>query len=116
MKQTAAGHGHVGRVALVVVAGLLLALGATFFYGGSAEAKPKEPYSSQRPEVLPTRITDDNEKRQPDDGDTVGGLEVDDRSGVLPFTGADIMLFLIIGSAAVGTGFVLVRKTRSDNI
>lgn len=114
MKQATASHGHVGRVALLVVAGLLLAVAWTFFYSGPAQAQA-DPYSTQTPKVLPTRITDDNEKRDPVDGDRVQGLEGEDRSGVLPFTGGDVVLFLVIGAAAVGTGSILVRRTRSDN-
>ena len=37
----------------------------------------------------------------------------DDESGSLPFTGADITLFVVIGLAAIGTGAVIVRKTRA---
>jgi LPXTG-motif cell wall-anchored protein len=33
--------------------------------------------------------------------------------GVLPFTGADITLFVVIGLAAIGTGTLIVRRTRS---
>ena len=36
----------------------------------------------------------------------------DNESGSLPFTGADITLFVVIGLAAIGTGAVIVRKTR----
>jgi hypothetical protein len=40
-------------------------------------------------------------------GGTGGGTTV------LPFTGADITLFLVIGLAAIGAGAALVRRARS---
>lgn len=36
----------------------------------------------------------------------------DTGSGTLPFTGADVTLFLVIGLSAIGAGTVLVRRTR----
>jgi hypothetical protein len=33
----------------------------------------------------------------------------------LPFTGADVTLFLITGAALVGTGMIVVRRTRAKN-
>ena len=35
---------------------------------------------------------------------------------VLPFTGADIMLFVVIGALAVGSGIVILRRTRSSRM
>jgi LPXTG-motif cell wall-anchored protein len=40
----------------------------------------------------------------------------DDGGGVLPFTGADITLFAVIGLSAIGTGAVIVRRTRSHEV
>jgi LPXTG-motif cell wall-anchored protein len=37
----------------------------------------------------------------------------DDTTGSLPFTGADITLFVVIGLAAIGTGALIIRKTRA---
>jgi hypothetical protein len=44
-----------------------------------------------------------------------GGTESTGSGGttVLPFTGADIALFLVIGLAAIGAGAALVRRTGS---
>lgn len=35
-----------------------------------------------------------------------------EEGGALPFTGADITLFVVIGLAAIGTGAVIIRKSR----
>ena len=110
---------NVGKVALVMVASLLVAMMWAFFTSSPAQAQA-EPYSSQTPEVLPTRFTNDNpeETRNPDDtDDDVGAGNEQNRpsSGVLPFTGGDVVLFVVIGAAAVGAGFVLVRRTRHQS-
>jgi hypothetical protein len=42
-------------------------------------------------------------------GETGGQAE----SGTLPFTGADLTLFVVTGVALVGTGTILVRRTRA---
>jgi hypothetical protein len=34
--------------------------------------------------------------------------------GLLPFTGADLTLFVVIGALAVGSGIVILRRTRSS--
>lgn len=34
-------------------------------------------------------------------------------ASTLPFTGADVTLFVIVGVAAIGVGTLLVRRTRS---
>lgn len=38
---------------------------------------------------------------------------VEAEGGVLPFTGADLTAFVLVGAAAVGTGAVVLRKTRT---
>lgn len=102
----------VGRLVLAVVAGLLLATAWTFFYGGPAAAQA-DPYSSETPSVLPTRISDDKDPNiQPD---VQGNLAEERGDSVLPFTGGDVIMFVVIGAAALGVGFVLVRRTRTDN-
>ena len=114
MKEAQTVKPGVGKLVLAVVAGLLLATAWTFFYGGPATAQT-DPYSTQTPSVLPTRITDDKEPRiQPEvQGERTEPQARDD--AVLPFTGGDVILFLVIGAAAVGVGFVIVRRTRTDN-
>jgi hypothetical protein len=53
----------------------------------------------QAPDVLPTL-------QQPGEGQ-------DFAPGVLPFTGADLTLFVVVGAAAVATGMLIVRRARS---
>ena len=112
---------NVGRVALVMVASLLVAMMWAFLTSSPAQAQA-EPYSSQTPEVLPTRITNPPENppenRNPEGNEDdvgAGGEQNRPQSGVLPFTGGDVVLFVVIGAAAVGAGFVLVRRTRHQN-
>jgi LPXTG-motif cell wall-anchored protein len=38
--------------------------------------------------------------------------DVEGSNNALPFTGADITLFVVIGLAAIGTGIFIVRRTR----
>jgi hypothetical protein len=44
----------------------------------------------------------------PDDDEILGKKP----PSVVPFTGADVTLFIITGVAAIATGTVLVRRTR----
>jgi LPXTG-motif cell wall-anchored protein len=41
------------------------------------------------------------------------GDQPDVAPGVLPFTGADLTLFVVVGAAAVAGGALIVRKARS---
>jgi hypothetical protein len=41
------------------------------------------------------------------------GEDQDVAPGVLPFTGSDLTLFVVVGGAAVGMGTLLVRRARS---
>jgi hypothetical protein len=43
-----------------------------------------------------------------------GGAAVQERAGTsaLPFTGADLALFVVIGGAAIGAGMLIVRSRR----
>lgn len=115
MKEVRAIHRDVGKVALALVAGLLLATAWMFFYSGPASAQA-DPYSTKTPKVLPTRITDDEPNRNPDKDETdkVQAVTPEEREGVLPFTGGDVVTFVVIGAVAVGTGYLLVRRTRTN--
>jgi len=46
------------------------------------------------------------------DAETVVPQSRDTNTGTLPFTGADVTLFVVIGLGAIGAGSVLVRRTR----
>ena len=91
---------------------LALVLGATLAFTGSASAQ----VSIERdncfvdvygPEVCPSETTKDP--------DTDVEAEVLERgsSEALPFTGADLTLFVVTGAALVATGALVVRRARA---
>jgi len=47
-------------------------------------------------------------------GEQVPAPEARD-TGTLPFTGADLTLFVVIGLGAIGVGAMIVRRTRRSN-
>lgn len=102
---------RTGRIALFVAGMLMLVMVAALAISSSAVAKPCDPYAKKpcKPIVKPTVLRTDH--GTPDDGETI----IPDRQerGPLPFTGADLTLFAATGFAAVGTGTILVRATRS---
>ena len=69
---------------------------------GGASAQ-EDPYAEETPTVQPTLI--------------IGGEteEIPEEPGSLPLTGADITLFAATGVAAVGTGTLILRRTRSKS-
>ena len=88
--------------AVMMIAGMIV-LALT----GPAAAQGKDPYSNRGPKVLPQVIERDTPDRP---------QVIDDssrREGELPFTGADLTLFMATGLAAVATGTVIVRRTRT---
>ena len=42
------------------------------------------------------------------------GTTLPDSGNALPFTGTQVMFFLLLGLAATGTGFILARRGRSQ--
>ncbi len=60
--------------------------------------------SGDSPPVVDPNVLDENEGRGPD---VLGNAESD---GVLPFTGSELTLFVLIGAVAIGAG-VLTLKT-----
>ena len=101
------------RFALLAVMGLLAGLVAAMMLIGTAAAQETDPYSNEGPTVLPTVI----QKGQPARPD-VTQPERQERppdDSALPFTGADLTLFVATGAAAIATGTVLVRRTRARN-
>lgn len=96
-----------GMLLVTVVGGLVVAGSA------GAQTGPHDPYSSPSDSVLPSRISTPPPHRRsvpPAPGPHV--LPKRPPSN-LPFTGADVTLFVITGLAAIGTGMVLVRRTRA---
>lgn len=98
-------HGNIGirRVAgiavLVVVAWALMSV--VFMNPASAQT---DPYGNGGPEVESEVI---GTGQGTDNSEVVGS-----DSSVLPFTGADLTLYLAIGLIAVGAGVWLVRRNR----
>lgn len=120
------------RAALMTVVLLLGALGASMVLWQAGAAAQVDPYSSGSPTtspsvlptliettqpgtpspddtVLPTRLTN---PPTPEDDET---LVLGNRqpNNTLPFTGADVTLFVATGLAAIATGAVLVRRSRA---
>ena len=91
---------------------LALVLGAAFAVSGSAAAQ----VSIERgcfvdqygPKVCPSDTTKD-----PDTDVDADVLERGSSSKTLPFTGADLTLFVVTGGALVATGALVVRRARA---
>ena len=60
-------------------------------------------------QIYPPEVKGDIIQKHPTAPD-VGGPSTN--SSTLPFTGADVVLILLVGFAAIGTGTVLVRRFR----
>jgi hypothetical protein len=93
------------RGVLLLVTGALAGLVAAIALSSGTASAQVEPYSSSPPTVSPTRTSRINTpppERNP----------LEDPDNTLPFTGADLTLFLATGVAAVGTGAFVVRRTR----
>src|SRR5687768_12188832 len=99
-------------LAMTVVVGVMTAM----FVVGSAAAAEKDPYSNRGPKVLPSVI----ERGEPDRPDVVEEEIIppppEEERGPLPFTGADLTLFVATGLAAIATGSVILRRTRARNL
>ena len=108
---------HSRRFAVLAMTIIVGVMGAMLLVGSAAAAE--DPYSNEGPQVLPSVI----ERGEPNRPDAVINERQqreppDDSSsrGPLPFTGADLTLFLATGMAAVATGSVIVRRTRSRSL
>ena len=101
------------RGALLIATMLVVTIVGGLIVAGTAGAKtPKDPYSSPSDSVHPTRITTPPPRTHsvvPPDDQVLGKRP----PSVVPFTGADVTLFVITGVAAIATGAVLVRRTRA---
>lgn len=100
---------RTGRIALLAST-VMLAGVAALSITSSAAAQACDPYAKKcKPIVKPTIMRTDHGR--PNDHEIV--IPNRQERGPLPFTGADLTLFAATGFAAVGTGTVLVRATRS---
>lgn len=99
----------VAALLLITVVGGLVVAGAA---GAATNANgPKDPYFTPTDSVLPSRISTPPPRTHsvvPPPNDNVLPKPPN-----LPFTGADLTLFIITGVAAIATGTVLVRRTRA---
>lgn len=99
-------------VAMTVVVGVMMAMSLV----GTAGAQENDPYSNDGPRILPSVI----ERGEPDRPEAVLNRDTTppprEERGPLPFTGADLTLFVATGLAAVATGSVVVRRTRSRSV
>ena len=98
----------VAALLLITVVGGLVVAGAA---GAATNAGPKDPYFTPTDSVLPSRISTPPPRTHsvvppPDDN-------ILPKPPNLPFTGADLTLFVITGVAAIATGTILVRRTRA---
>lgn len=99
----------IAALLLLTVVGGLVVAGAA---GAATNTGPKDPYSSPSDSVLPSRITTPPPRTHsavPPPDQILGKRPPNN----LPFTGADVTLFVITGVAAIATGTVLVRRTRA---
>jgi hypothetical protein len=87
-----------GRRAKAVLVAMFVAILMTF---SSVALAQQEGYSGNEPDV-DVRFGTTN---QPSIDENAG-------EGLLPFTGADLTLFVATGLAAIGTGVVVLRRTR----
>jgi hypothetical protein len=65
-------------------------------------------------EVLDEVIRNEQPEQAPDVLPSLQRPGEDVAPGVLPFTGADLTLFVVVGVAAVATGTLIVRRARSN--
>jgi hypothetical protein len=92
--------------AIVVVSALALA-GALMMMGTALAQQ--DPYGNGRPVVSPNLITRDN---QPASNLLRRSPNVQPATQTLPFTGADLTLFLATGLGAIATGAVILHRSR----
>jgi LPXTG-motif cell wall-anchored protein len=90
------------RIVVVLAALFLLGLGPAALAGPSGGNVPN---SEVKAETVSPSVN------QPSAPGAVSGQ----KSGTLPFTGADVTLFTIIGLSAIGAGTIMVRRTSKSN-
>lgn len=120
------GVGRYTRIVLFVASTVALGLAAAVFVASSADAQvvpqplssPCDPYTKHcEPIVKPTILATDPARVK--DAELITPPPSLPPSppprcrNCLPFTGADLTLFAATGFAAIGTGTVIVRATRS---
>jgi ABC-type branched-subunit amino acid transport system permease subunit len=94
-------HRRTGRSFKAYVAAIFVAVFMALGAFSTAALAQQEGYSENQPDV-DVRFGTQN---QP-------SIDEDAGEGLLPFTGADLTLFVATGMAAIGTGVVVLRRTR----
>jgi hypothetical protein len=94
-------HRRAGQSFKAYVAAIFVAVFIAFAAFPSAALAQQESYSENQPDV-DVRFDTQNQPT----------IEEDAGEGLLPFTGADLTLFVATGLAAIGTGVVVLRRTR----
>jgi hypothetical protein len=94
-------------VGCLVAAAMGLAGSALAQTTGSAEQPPDD--------VLGEQIGNETQPGGDERGPSVlGDVTPSERGAALPFTGADLTLFVLAGAIAVGAGITLVRRARGS--
>jgi hypothetical protein len=98
------------RMAAIVVVGALVLAGALLMMGTALAQQ--DPYGNGRPDVGGTELT------QPGNQPGANLLRRSPRtqgavSETLPFTGADLTLFVATGLGAIATGTVILHRSRA---
>jgi hypothetical protein len=94
------------RGVLLIAMLLLVSIIGGLLVASSAGAQPGDPYSTPTRSIHPSRTTSPPPPPPIVLRKCVG-------CDPLPFTGADLTLFIVTGFAAIATGAVLVRRTRA---
>lgn len=98
-------------------------LGSMMLFAGSASAKKIcDPYTHKCKTISPTRFTTHPPHHHSPTQHTTIIVPSTSPSVLhktinnLPFTGADVTLFVLTGLAAIGIGMVIVRRTRARKL
>jgi len=118
----------LSRVALAVVVTALAGILLATMLAGTSSAQ-RDPYGGGKPTVLPTRLDRDmstpDGRETPDEEPTVQGIRFSDdgpetlpsaeaKPGILPFTGGEVLPYLIAALLLIATGFFFIRRFRSE--
>ncbi len=96
------------RSVKVILSSLAVVVLMGFFVPALAQNGSGDPPPAVDPNVL-----DENEGRDPDVlGNVESGSESD---GVLPFTGSELTLFVLIGAVAIGAGVLTLKTVKTRN-
>lgn len=114
----------MARIALFLTALMVASMALAVGVAGAQE----DPYGGGEPIVLPTRIERDDQPSHEEppvvlderitqpgaDGPQVDAsvTEPEAAAGILPFTGGDLTLFVVLGAALGVVGMTIVRRTR----